>query len=514
MQIFSKKPKTKVLFIASEAGPFIKAGGLGEVMFSLPRALKDIGYDARVMIPKYAGVNQDDFKLTTVYEDLDVPTDRDEDELDQPKYLTCNVKEYESEEGNERAPVTTYFLENQEYYENRANVYGYGDDAIRWALLGRGALEFFRLYKKWTPDIIIAADWQGAFTINYLKTVYKDDPQLRNIATVFSIHNIFYQGMFDYHFVSEMDYDAGQSDIPSFFDPRLLKLNTMRRGIIYADVVNTVSPTYSQEIMTEEYGELLDKLLRERRSSVYGIINGIDYETINPETDPHLVKTYNANNLANRTANKEELQSRFGLEVNPDSFLVGIVSRLDGQKGFNLLFDTLELFIRELDMQLVVVGNGSSEYMNFFSEMGKKYPKKVAPHLKFDIVLPHLVFGAADALLIPSKFEPSGLTQMEAMRFGCVPIVRKTGGLADTVEDYNPVKNSGTGFVFEKFDSLSLVTAVTRAYENYRHHDIWKDIQKRGMAKDFSWKHSALEYERIIKKAVDIRNRTEEGAEF
>jgi starch synthase len=513
MNIFNLNPGLKILFVASEAGPFIKAGGLGEVMFSLPRAVKGLGHDARVMIPRYAGIDQEKFRLEMEVENLNVPTGHD-GSGQQPEYLVCNVKKYESDSGNDRSPVTAYFLENQEYFENRANVYGYGDDAIRWALLGRGVLEFLRSQRKWTPDVIIAADWQAAFVINYLKTVYKNDSRLNKIAAVFSIHNLYYQGMFDHRFVSQMDYDDGKSPIPPFYDPALLKMNMMRRGILYADAINTVSPTYAREIMTEEYGELLDGLLRERRSVVYGILNGLDYETVNPKTDPHLAAKYDSGSIKRRTKNKEQLQDRFGLPVDKNKFVLGIVSRLDSQKGFDLLFDTLEPLVRQLDIQLLVVGSGDGKFMGFFDEMGKKFPKNVAAHLSFDLVLPHLIFGGADALLMPSRFEPSGLVQMEAMRYGMIPIVRKTGGLADTVEDYDPINNTGTGFVFSEFSGFSLAVAITRAFENYRHKNDWLAIQERAMEQDFSWEHSAKEYLDLFEKALDIKKREAEQKEF
>ncbi|KKT28782.1 hypothetical protein A3G55_01200 [Candidatus Giovannonibacteria bacterium RIFCSPLOWO2_12_FULL_44_25] len=493
MKIFKAKPNLKILFVASEAAPFSKAGGLGEVMFALPKALAALGYDARVMIPRYAGINQDKFFLKMLSEGLMVPTDAQENR--QPRHLQCNIKQYEN----------VYFLENREYYEQRANIYGYADDTVRWALLSRGVLEFLNQNREWMPDIIVSSDWQAAFLPNYLKTTYKDYARLSGIATVFSIHNLYYQGMFDHKFVSEMDYDAGQAQIPSFFDTRLLKLNMMRRGIMYADVINTVSPTYAKEIMTLDYGESLDGLLRERRSVVYGILNGIDYDTVNPKTDPHLPANYDVSSAKLRIQNKLELQKCFGLQEDSKKFVVGIVSRLDEQKGFDLLFDSLEALLHELDMQLVVVGSGDAKYMSFFGEIAKKFPERVAAHLSFDTVLPHLVFGGADAVLIPSKFEPSGLTQMEAMRYGAIPIARRTGGLADTVEDYGPGDEAGTGFVFERFSSQALSIALVRAYETYRHPSLWNNFQRRAMSKDFSWEHSAKEYIKLFEKAIDIK---------
>lgn len=488
--------------MATEAAPFIKAGGLGEVMFSLPQSLVELGYDARVMIPRYADIDPAKFELTTELRDLEVPTDAEEGK---PEYLICNVKKFTPKKSGPQSPVAAYFLENMEYYEQRANVYGYADDAVRWALLSRGVLEFLRV-SDWKPDVIVCADWQTGFLPNYLKTIYKDDPFLKSIATVFSIHNLYYQGMFDHRFVSETDYDAGQAPIPSFFNSRLLKINGMRRGIMYSDLIITVSPNYAKEIMTPEYGELLDGLLREKRSRVYGVLNALDCEMFNPEVNPNLTENYEIGEWNKRKKNKAELQKRFDMKQGDDYFLIGIVSRFVEQKGFDLLFPVLEPLLKELRLQLFVVGSGESKYMSFFQNLEKNHPGRVAAHLTFDKVLPHLVYAGADAVLIPSKFEPAGLIQMEAMRYGCVPIARKTGGLADTVEDYSAAANSGTGFLFESFDSLSLVVAVTRAYENFRNPDAWHEIQKRAMKKDFSWTHSAAEYSRLFKTAVELRH--------
>ena len=503
-----KKGTPRVLFITSEAAPFVKAGGLGEVMFSLPRALRMLGYDARLMLPLYAGVNKNDYVLEMEYEGLSVPTDSTEE--NQPDRLLCNVKKFISSNDSEDAPVFTYFLENEEYYEKRANVYGYADDAVRWVLLSRGTLEYFRNSSDWIPDVIVSSDWQTGFVPNYLRTTYKDDPRLNKIASLFSIHNLYYQGMFNHHFVNEMDFDDGQSPIPSFFNPRLLKINMMRRGIMYADVINTVSENYAKEILTSQYGELLDDLLKERRPRIYGVLNGLDYETINPEADTFLVKIYNKSHLDDRVFNKIELQKRFGLPPDGKKFVLSIVSRFDEQKGFDLLFSVIDSVLKELRFQLVVLGSGDARYMGFFKGLEERFPRQVATHLTFDTELPHIIRGGSDAVLIPSKFEPSGLTQMEAMRYGAVPIVRRTGGLADTVEDYNPDTNEGTGFVFDEFDSLAMTITITRALENYGHKRVWAGIQKRGMEKDFSWENSAKKYADLFKKALEFRRRERE----
>ncbi|MFZ2201999.1 MAG: glycogen/starch synthase, partial [Microgenomates group bacterium] len=431
MALFSSKKGLKILFVATEAEPFIKVGGLGSVMNSLPKALSKLGHDARVMIPRYLSIDSSVFDLKIDHRGLVVPTG---DVVNgEPRTLICNVKRFDHKD--EKDPVTSYFLENQEYYEQRANVYGYADDAVRWALLCKGVLEFLKTGSTWQPDVIVCSDWQTGLIPNLLKTEYKNDPKLSKVASVFSIHNMSFQAMFDHHFVAEMDADDGHSPVPSFNDPRLQKTNYMKRGIMFADAINTVSPNYAREIMTAEFGELLDELLRERKSAVSGILNGIDYNIWNSESDPFIPSHYGVKNVEARAENKAALQERFGLKVDKDAFLVSIVGRLVKQKGLDLLYPIFATLLGELPVQLVVVGEGETEFMSFFHELETKFPGRVAAHLKFDKVLPHLVFSGADVVLVPSRFEPCGLTQIEAMRMGTVPIVRKTGGLADSVED-------------------------------------------------------------------------------
>lgn len=497
---FRPKKSLKILFVGSEAAPFARVGGLASVMYSLPKALADQGYDARIMIPRYLAINDSKYHLKMEFEGLKVPTDSKENG---PEHIICNVKRCDPETTS-TAGVTSYFLENQEYYEQRANVYGYVDDPIRFALLCRGALEFIRQQATWVPDIIVALDWQCGLIPNYLKTVYKEDVVLSRIATNFSIHNLFFQGNFDHRFVSEMDYDDGHSPVPGLFSERLGKINMMRRGIMYADTINTVSPNYAREIMTKEYGEKLDDLLRERRAVLTGILNGIDYDISNPRTNPHVSYPFDINSLETRKKNKAALQERFGLPVDKNAFIMAIVGRLSKQKGLDLFYNIADTILNELPIQFIIVGEGESEFMSFFHDLETRHPGKVALHLKYDPVLPVLVYAGADVVLLPSRFEPCGLVQMEAMRMGCIPIVRKTGGLADSVEDYNPDNGTGTGFVFEKFDSSSLMIALIRAFENFRDKDKWMALQERAMEEDFSWKTSAKKYAELFVRARKI----------
>lgn len=503
MNFFQKQEKVRILFVTSEESPFAKVGGLGAVMYALPRALDALGYDTRVMMPRYGTVNPSDWRLEMAYEGLRVPSSFE----DSARHIQCNVLRYEKTP-DPASPVTTYFLENQEYYELRSNVYGYSDDRTRFGLLSRGTLEFLNLTREWKPDVIVSTDWMTGFIPNLLATDYAAYARLADIATVLSIHNLNSQGMSaPYRFIPESERDDGIGSISDFFDPRFANCNFLRRGAMYADAINTVSPTYAQEIMTEEFGEGLDGLLRERRARVFGILNGIDYESVNPQTDEFLAQKFNSHSLDKRQYNKLALQKQFGLPQEFDVFLVGIVSRLVAQKGFELLEPFLASFLRTTKSQLIVVGTGEEERMDYFQRISKAFPSQVAIHLQYDASLPHLVYGGADATLIPSQFEPSGLIQMEAMRFGAIPIARRVGGLADTVIDYEPRGRKGTGFLFSDYESYAFLIALVRAFTTWQHKDAWRKIQTRAMEANFSWDRSAKEYAALFKKAIGFHTR-------
>ena len=484
------------MFTAAEVFPYASVGGLGVVISSLSKALRKEGVDARIFMPKYGSIDEKKYPMEMVQEGLKVPTGEKEKGKE---FIICNVKRYKP--SGDGAPV--YFLENEEYYEKRSNVYGYSDDPIRFALLSRGALEFLKK-SDWTPDIINCSDWHTGFLPNYLKTIYKDEPVLSKIKTLFSIHNLYHQGTFDHRFIPQMEMDDGRAPISSLFSERLKKQNFMKRGIIYADLVNTVSENYAREIMTKEYGEGLDELLREVRTKIFGILNGLDYERMNPATDKSIPFNFSVSSYRNRIKNKIRLQKEFNLDASEEIAVLGMVTRLDEQKGVDLLFPILEILISEFNCEFVITGEGSSQYHVFFERMAKKYPKRIGCHLISDFTVARHIFAGSDIFLVPSKFEPCGITQMEAMRYGAVPVVRKTGGLADTVEDFEPGKGKGTGFVFEKFNSYSFFGAVCRAMEDFKQKKIWSEVMKRAMLADFSWEASAKKYLALYKKLVDI----------
>ena len=402
--------------------------------------------------------------------------------------------------------VTVYFLENQEYYEKRANVYGYSDDATRWALLSRGVLEFLKL-KIFVPDIIHCNDWHTGAVVNYLKTVYRTDKDLQDIASVFTIHNLHFQGNFDHKYVSELDYDDGKSPIASMLMARITKLNFMRRGILYADVVNTVSKTYAREILTPEYGEGLDKLLLEVREKLFGIINGLDYSEFDPSKDTLIEHNFDSTSLSLRKYNKIALQKEFNLPVDPEILTLGFVGRLDMMKGVDLMIKVMEHVLDNYPVQFVQVGGGDGQLIDAIKALKNKYPTKVAIHPYPNFTLPRLIFAGSDAIIYPSRFEPCGIVQIEAMRYGCIPIVRKVGGLADTVENFNSKAKTGNGFVFDTFDEFALYGEIVRAIELYTNKTLWKKLQINAMKSDYSWEFSAKEYEKLYSRALLFKNK-------
>ncbi len=485
----------RVLIVGAEVAPYASVGGISKVISHLSRALNKLGHDARVFMPKYGLINEEKYRMQMVYRGLKVPTG------DKSKpYLICNVKMHRAPG---RAPV--YFLENREYYELRANVYGYKDDPTRFALLSRGVIEFLRCCSDWTPDVIEAMDWQAGHLPNWLRTEFDSDEKLVRTAVVFSIHNLQYQGIFDHRNVSELNYDDGRSPISSLFSQRLFWQNFMRRGIMYGDVVNTVSKSYAKEILTSRYGEGLDKLLTEVRSKLIGILNGIDYDIMNPGTDQLIKTNYDIHSLDKRVENKLALQEEFDLVKDEKVPLLGHVGRLEEQKGLDLTAEILHHLLEDFDAQFVIVGGGSGAIADTFRELKRKFPKKVGTHLSLDFSLSHLVFAGSDIMLFPSRFEPCGLVQMEAMRYGSIPLVRAVGGLADTVQNYDPEADTGWGFVFQEFNPWAYFAQVVRALEIYRQRGSWRRIQKRAMRQDNSWEARAQNYVGLFRRAIAVR---------
>lgn len=491
--------KLKILHVAAEVSPFSSVGGLSGVVSYLSKTLVERGHDVRIFMPKFGTINEKKYEMETVYKGLKVPTGYTKEDS-HPTHLICNVKKYVREDG-----VIVYFLENMEYYEKRSNVYAYSDDHIRWALLSYGALKYIADHQAWEPDIIHSHDWHTSLVPNIIATKYKkSNTCLANVATVLTIHNMQFQGL-EVDPSSQLNFDDGKSQIPRFFSERLKKLNYLRRGILYSDLVNTVSEGYARQILTPEYGCGLDKLLLELRSKLQGVVNGIDYEKFNPETDPLLAANFNINTLDRRLENKVKLQKEFGLAEDLNIPLFGYVGRLDHQKGVDLLLEVVQKFLKDFNAQFVLVGSGDGGYEKFAEKLAKEFPGKVGAHTYANFTLPKLVFAGSDIMLMPSRFEPCGIVQMEAMRYGAIPIVRATGGLDDTVKDFDPATLDGNGFKFKDFDGWSLYGQMVRAAETYRNKEDWRELQKNAMSSDFSWSKIASKYEDLYNKAIHFK---------
>lgn len=492
----------KVLFVCAEVAPFSIVGGLSQVAYFLPKALRKLGVDVRIFTPKYGVVDPAKYKSKVIVPSIKIPTGETNPTPATPEEIECSVELYQP--NKDEPPV--YFLVNEEYYQKRANVYGYSDDTVRFALLSKAALEFINVYDDFKPDVIHANDWHTGYLIDYLRhdNLYKDRAFAKSIASLLSVHNI-YQGTFDFARASEMDFDDGKSQLTSFFSERLPKQNSLKRGIMYADLVNTVSETYAQQLTTEEYGGGLGHLFNELRGKLHGVLNGLDTNDFNPATDKIIKQNFSRQNINLRAANKADLQKQFNLEINPTAPLLAYEGRLDQQKGLELISKEIEFIIDELGAQFVVIGSGDQNYHEYFESLAAKYPGQVGTHLLRDFILPRKIFAGADMILIPSRYEPGGIIAIEALRYGCVPIVRATGGLSDSVVDYNPITNTGYGFKFKSFSPEAFLIATVRAIETYKNKIEWGKIVRRAMEQDFSWRKSAEKYQDLYNRALEFR---------
>ncbi|MBE6048997.1 MAG: glycogen synthase GlgA [Clostridium sp.] len=467
----------KVLFVASEAAPLIKSGGLGDVAGALPKELVRKGIDARVVIPKYKGVN---WKL--------------KDKLNFNRWFMINVSwrtryvgvfEYKYE------GVTYYLIDNEAYF-NRDGLYGYFDDGERFAYFDRAVLEMLKQID-WQPDIIHCNDWQTGMIPVMLRLEYaRKDLFYAGIRTVYSIHNILFQGCYDKEILPELfgyDYEPYRNKSLEFDHG----VSFMKGGINYSDLISTVSNSYAEEIKTPEYGERLDGLLRCRANSLRGIVNGIDYDEFNPKNDPYIYKQFDVSTLKDKLTNKEELQKELGLYQSRTTPMIGMVTRLTSQKGIDLIVNIADRLLQQ-DVQLVILGTGDKHFEDHFKWLDYRYGNKVSANIKFDNALAHKIYAASDMFLMPSLFEPCGLGQLIALRYGSIPIVRETGGLRDTVQAYNQFDETGNGFSFANFNADEMLNIIQYAIGIYYDKRQWNKIIRHAMNSDNSWSRSADAY--------------------
>jgi starch synthase len=482
------RERLRILLVASEVAPFAKTGGLADVAGALPRALAALGQDVRVLLPKYPGVERPAGRLRTVVERVEVPI---RDQVVAGALL----------EGRLAPAVPAYFLAQDRLYA-RPDLYGEPDDCERFVFLCRGALVALAGLD-WTPHVIHAHDWQTGLIPVYLETLYRDAPAYADLATVFTVHNLAYQGAF-------WPYDLPMTGLGwDLFTPAGLEfygnLSFLKGGLVFADLLTTVSPTYAREIQTPEQGERLDGVLRERAGDLTGILNGIDAERWDPATDPELPRRYAPGDLAGKAACTAALREEMGLAAPGDDRgrapLLGVVARLADQKGLDLVAAVVPAVVAA-GGQLALLGAGDERYEREFLALASAHAGAVAVKIGFDEGLARRIYAGAEAFLMPSRYEPCGLGQLIAQRYGTIPIVRRTGGLADTVRPWDPVAGTGTGFLFDAATPEACRDAVARATAVYADRAAWRRLVGQAMMQDFSWNASAETYLTCYRRAV------------
>ena len=481
MSEMSNLPRRSIAFIGSECHPFVKTGGLGDVMYALPRALAQLNCDVRVILPRYACIPQQ-YQDKMVY--------RGEFYMDLGKTgrsYYVGIMEYVWD------GVVYDFIDNQEFFSTGNPYVNLVDDIPKYCFFSKAALAALN-YMNWIPDIVHCHDWQAALVPVYLRTLFKDSP-VGHAKSILTIHNLRFQGIYN---IPTIQYWSGLPDEVfrmGALQQKWVDANMLKGGLAYADRITTVSGTYAWEIQTSEYGEGLEDHLRYHSGKLRGIVNGIDYGMWNPETDPALAENYGLGNvLDHKMANKLALQQELGLEQDTGKFVIGLISRLTNQKGLNLV-NAIVPQILDGNTQVVVLGTGDKQYEDAFRFYEGSYKGTFCACIQYDEARAHRIYAGADALLVPSRFEPCGLTQLNAMHYGTLPIVRETGGLKDTVQPYNEYTGDGNGFTFDRYDAGLLLDAINRAktlYFTNRYH--WDEVVQRDMAKDVSWENSAKQY--------------------
>ena len=474
----------KILFAASESVPFVKTGGLGDVVGALAPVLAKEGHDVRVIIPEFNTIPQEYMQKLTHVCDFEVQLGW--------RRQYCGIEMLEKD------GVKWYFMDNK-YYFGRPDMYGMGGDEYeRFGFFCRGVLNMLPLIE-FQPDVIHSHDWQSGMIPALLKIQYAHLPFYAKIRTVFTIHNLQYQGIFGIREVQDI---LGLGD--SLWTEDKLECfgcaNFLKAALVYTDLITTVSPSYAEEIQTAYYGERLDGLLRARNKDLFGVLNGIDMNEYNPATDTRIAQNYSYEHLEGKAACKKALQEELGLDIKPDTPLIGMVGRLSNQKGLDLVDYVIADIMRQ-DVQLVVLGMGEGRYFNLFSWAESEYKGRVAARFTMDHALSHRIYAGADLFLMPSQFEPCGLSQMIAMRYGTVPIVREVGGLRDSIQDNG--SGEGNGFTFRNYDATDMLACIKRAIAAYWQRDDWQALIKRAMECDNSWGHSATEYINLYREVID-----------
>lgn len=484
----------KIAIISDQVSPFSKVGGLGDVAHALPKHLHLLGHDVMVITPYYKFIDLQPLGKELIGHDVITVAGK----KFPVKFLRTHLSPH--------SPVRVYFIFQEELFSSRDKVYQYPDDSLRFAFFDRAVFSLCQLIG-FSPDILHCHDWSSGLIPNYYRTEFAADPFWKKTALVYTIHNLLYQRPSMWYDVPVEKRDDGKNGVPN--DLRLLReTNFTLRGIKNADVISTVSVRYAEEILTKKFGEGLDSILRRRQDRLFGIINGIDYSIFNPSLDQHLSVHYDWNSLDRKKQNKLMLQKEFGLRRSEYTPLIGLVHRLTEQKGFSLIMEILPKLLRE-NIQIVIVGHGDKDYLKFFRQMAKNYPEQIAVHLEFSEAVGSKVYAASDMFLMPSRYEPCGISQLISLRYGSIPIVHKTGGLSDTITDFDPRSGIGTGFVFDDYTGQDLLVALTRAIETYKYPKVWEYLTWQAMKKSFSWELPARQYIELYKKAIKFHHALE-----
>lgn len=493
--------RLRILFVSAEVSPFARTGGLGDVVSALPLVLAAHGLDVRIVMPLYQAVRHHGVPLTLVFNDLRIPLIFGE--------RTAQIWQGDLPGGSSGKSVPVYFIEQDDYFA-RPELYGddigeYNDNPFRFTFFCRAALALAERLE-WFPHVIHCHDWHTGLVPAYVRFPPGLDSRLTSAATLFTIHNLAYQGVFPAATFNQtgLPPQLFQAAGVEFFG----NVNFMKAGLYYADFLTTVSPTYAEEICTPEYGYGLDGVLRERRQALVGIVNGADYDIWNPATDPTLVANYSLDDPNGKARCKLALLRKFGMLEDLDLPVFGMVTRFADQKGIDLVAEALERLFA-LNSSVVILGSGERRYEELFSALGRRYPDRLGIRLGFNDELSHQIQAGSDCLLMPSRFEPCGLTQMYAMRYGTIPIVRATGGLRDTVSQFDLATRQGTGFVFSEPTAAALTGAVSAAVSVFNNKETWRQLQRNAMTQDFSWDRSALRYLELYHQAVAMKS--EEG---
>ncbi len=481
--------RLRILFASPEVTPFAKTGGLADVSAALPAALSELGHQVIIVMPLHRSVREGDFGLKQLDATIEVS-------------LIGQVIKDEVFYLDREPNLKVYFIKRDEFFD-RSALYGtsegdYPDNGERFIFFSKGVLNIAKKIG-FKPHIIHCNDWQSGLVPVYLKSIYKNDALFQSTRSVFTIHNLAYQGVFPqkYMEISELPSELFSINSLEYYG----QMNFMKGGIVFSDVVTTVSEKYSLEIQTPEYGHGLDGVLRERSAAIHGILNGVDYAAWNPETDPHIAANYRAEDLSGKKKCKEELRQVLGIKGPVDAPIIGVISRLADQKGFDLLADSLDELL-EMGFSLVLLGKGDEKYETLFKRIGETHKNRIGIRIAFDDVLAHKIEAGSDMFLMPSRYEPCGLNQMYSLKYGTIPVVRATGGLEDTIEEFDPKTGEGNGFKFVEYSSQALIDAARKALAAYQDKQNWLRLVKKAMKEDFSWEKSAMKYEKIYKKIL------------